>query len=78
MSLPLADISFFIHGRATKPALLTFLNPCCKTKKKKTARENQELQHLLIGYHAFILHGKSQSLSCFNGHELLCRSYCLV
>lgn len=42
MSLPQADISFFIHGSATKPALLTFLNPHCE-KKKKHKRENQEL-----------------------------------
>lgn len=38
MSLPLADVSFFIHGRATKPALLTFLNPYCKTKQKKASK----------------------------------------
>lgn len=35
MSLPLADVSFFIHGNATKPSLLTFLNPRCKKKQSK-------------------------------------------
>jgi len=35
MSLPLADVSFFIHGSATNPALLTFLNPHCEKKKSK-------------------------------------------
>lgn len=38
MSSPLADVSFFIHGHATKPALLTFLNPHCKIKKKKEGK----------------------------------------